>query len=331
MKFDVAASVRRAGGFALDASVTCEADALGVVGPSGSGKSTLLDAIAGIEPGIRVILDGADFTSHPVEARGIGYVTQDALLFPHLTVRDNLLYSPRARGLADLPAALGIDSLLDRMPRHLSGGERRRVALARAILSRPRVLLLDEPFGGLDEARRRDAMSLLDAMRRRFRIPMVLVSHLADEIVGLTDWAIRLEYGRVAASGPSLGLLRRGDQHIDNYFTGVVVAPGRVRVAGVELSALLPESARGEARLACYAHDVLVAALPTSRISARNIFATTVAAVSRAGDAVLVEVDRPRLKALVTPEAVEELGLEPGAHVTALIKATAIAYLGPGG
>ncbi len=152
MKFEIEARIPRPAGFILDASFLCEAQTVGIVGPSGSGKSTLLDAIAGIEPGARVVLDGEDVSERPLHRRDVGYVTQDALLFPHLSVRSNLLFSPRAGALGDVPAALGIERLLERMPRHLSGGERRRVALARAVLSRPRLLLLDEPFAGLDDA-----------------------------------------------------------------------------------------------------------------------------------------------------------------------------------
>lgn len=327
MKLEVDAHLQRPGGFTLDVSVRCEADALGVVGPSGSGKTSFLESIAGIEPGARVVLDETDCSSAPLHRRDVGYVTQDALLFPHLSVKANLLYSPRASGLGDVPKALGIGHLLDRMPRHLSGGERRRVALARAILSRPRVLLLDEPFAGLDETRRRDALSLLNQVRTTYRIPVVLVSHLADEVIGLTDWAVRLEDGRVVAEGPSVSVLRSSDTRIDNYFTGTVIGPNRVRVGPWELSVLLPESQTGEVRLACYAHDILLAAEVPTGISARNCLPARVASLLTAGSAVLVTLDAPRLRVLVTDEAVASLRLTPGSAVVAIIKATSIAAL----
>lgn len=329
MKLEVEADVPRSTGFRLRASVFCEADALGLVGPSGSGKSTLLDAIAGIESGARVAIDGRDWTPLRLEERGVGYVTQDALLFPHLSVRENLLYSPRAEGLGDVPSALGIEPLLDRMPRNLSGGERRRVALGRAILSRPRVLLLDEPFGGLDEGRRREAMSLLDRVRRRYHLPMVLVSHLADEIIGLTEWTVRLEEGRVVASGPSATVLRASETRIDNYLEGEVSGPGRVRVDGVELHAVLPEGAAGRARLACYAHDVLLAREAPAGISARNVFQARVSSIAPAGDAALVGLEKPALRALLTTEAVAALHLSAGVETFAVVKATSLVYLGP--
>ena len=327
ISFDV--RIRRPTGFLLEAAAECESESLGIVGPSGSGKSTLLDAIAGIEPGARVVLNGQDCSHLPLHRREVGYVTQDALLFPHLSVRDNLLFSPRAGALGDLPAALGIETLLDRRPRNLSGGEKRRIALARTILSRPRLLLLDEPFGGLDETRRREAMSLLADVRTRFRIPMILVSHLADEVIGLTDWTLRLEGGRIASQGPSTSVLRGSETRIDNYMAGTVGGRGRVTVDGVELSVLIPSEAKGKVRLACYAHDILLSKAAPVGISARNVFATRVESLASTGDAVLVELATPRLKALITSEAAEALGIRPGAETVCVIKATSVVYLGP--
>jgi molybdate transport system ATP-binding protein len=327
VKVDVRARIRRPNGFTLDAAFACESDALAVVGPSGSGKSTLLEAIAGIEPGARVLLDGKDCSPTPLHRRDLGYVRQDALLFPHLSVRSNLLYSPRASGIEPVVEALGIAHLLDRMPRHLSGGERRRVALARAIVSRPVLLLLDEPFAGLDEPRRREAVSLLDRARRSFSISMILVSHLADEVASLTTWAVRLEEGRVAASGPSLQTLRAGETAIDNHFEGEAVAPGRVRVGDVELVVAAP--AQGRVRLACYAHDILLALEPPRAISARNCFRARIASISGAAGAVVATLEAPPLRVLLTPQAVEELALQPGREVIVIIKATSIAVMGP--
>ncbi len=330
MKFEMAARVERPGGFHLDVAVDCEADALGLVGPSGSGKSTLLDCIAGVEPAARLRLDGEDIAGLPLHSRRIGYVVQDALLFPHLPVRANLLYSPHAEGLGTVPAALGIEGLLDRMPRHLSGGERRRVALGRAILSRPRLLLLDEPFAGLDESRRREAMSLLAELRAKFRVPMVLVSHVPEEIVGLTDHAVRLEDGRVVASGPSASVLRGGETAIDNYLTGTVAGPQLVRVQGVDLAVSMPEGVAGEVRLACYARDIILAREKPTAISARNCLRTSIRSVERAGEMAVVELEAPRMRAVVTAQAVDAMELAAGEPVVAVIKATAIAYLGGG-
>lgn len=329
MKFEIEANIRRPSGFTLEVQFSCDAQALGLVGPSGSGKSTLLDVIAGMERGARVILDGVDFSRVSLSRRNVGHVTQDALLFPHLTVRKNLLYSPRAARIDEVARALHIDELLERMPRHLSGGERRRAALARAIVSQPRLLLLDEPFSGLDETRRRDAMSLLNAVRTTFQIPMVIVSHWADEIIGLTDWALRLEAGRVIAAGPSASLLRGGETHVDNYLAGRVVGPGRVEVNGVEIVAMIPPGITGEVRVACHAHDVLLATREPRELSARNVLHVTIAAVPSEGDPVLLEIVPPHLRVLVTRDAVQALGLCVGMQVYAVLKATSFVYLGP--
>ncbi len=326
MILEVEADVRRRD-FRLRASLRSESDRLAIVGPSGSGKSTLLDVIAGIEPG-RVVLDGEDVTRVPLHRRGIGYVMQDAPLFPHLTVRRNLAYGPRAAGVEEIAAHLGIAHLLDRMPRHLSGGERRRVALARAIASRPRLLLLDEPFAGLDEALRREAMSLLHRVCRETAVPMALVSHSPAEVLGLADRAVRLEGGAIVAEGPSASLLRAGETGIDNYFVARVVGKGRVRAGNVDLSVALPEGASGAVRLGCYAHEILLAREAPSAISARNVFPAVVRETVPAGDAVLATLDDPPLRVLLTAEAARDLNVAPGAPLVAVVKSTSIAYLG---
>jgi molybdate transport system ATP-binding protein len=328
LRLELRAHVRHAGGFVLDVDESCEAEALGVVGPSGSGKSTLLDTLAGFHRESRVVLDGADVSIRPPEDRGVGYVTQDALLFPHRSVRQNLLYGPRADALGEIPEALGIAHLLDRRPRHLSGGERRRVALARALLCRPRLLLLDEPFGGLDDLRRREAMSLLVHLRRTLNMPMVFVSHVAEEVVGLTDWTLRLDNGNVVARGPGAAILRAGETRIDNYFTAALAAAGRVRLGAFELFVDVPEAVTGDVRLACYAHDIIVARRRPEEISARNVFRTVVRSVAPAGHAMLVEFTDVPLRALVTPQSAASLALKPGAEVFAILKATSIAFLG---
>jgi molybdate transport system ATP-binding protein len=328
MRFDVDATVRRPSGFVLAARFSCDAEALGLVGPSGSGKSTLLDAIAGIERGARVVLDDVDCSAVPLAERHVGHVAQDALLFPHLTVRRNLSYSPRAGRVEEVARALRIDGLLERMPRHLSGGERRRVALARALASRPRLLLLDEPFSGLDEKRRRDAMSIVSEVRKSFHVPMVIVSHWADEIISLTDWAVRLEEGRVVGAGPSASLLRGAEMHPDNYLRGQVIGPGRIDVDGVELFAALPDGVEGAVRVACYAHDILLGTREPRDLSARNVLPVTVLSVPQGGDPVLLEVGPPRLRVLVTREAAESLGLCSGVRAYAIFKASSLLYLG---
>ena len=326
MKLDVAAHVRRPNGFALDVEFAVETPVLGIVGPSGCGKTTLLDALAGIEPA-RVMLDERDLSRVPLHKRGISYVTQDALLFPHLDIRRNIMYSPAAGAIDDVCEVLGIAHLLDRMPRNISGGERRRVSLARALVCKPRLLLLDEPFGGLDETLRREALALVREVNRTFHLPMIIVSHLTEEVVGLADYVIRLEQGRVAATGSSAALLRANETRVDNFFVGRVVGPSRVDVDGVELRAALPPDATGMARLACYAQNIMLAKQAPGDVSARNVIPTRIASITPAGEGMLVQLEQPRLQALVTNEAASELELQAGGEVVAIIKATAITCL----
>ncbi|MCE9598687.1 MAG: ATP-binding cassette domain-containing protein [Spirochaetia bacterium] len=327
MRIHIKVHIKQTQGFVLDVDEQCQTNSLGIIGASGSGKSTLLDAIAGIQPALRFRLDEIDLANTRIENRNIGYVTQKPLLFPHMSVRRNLLYSPRAQKLDDVVSTLGISKLLDRMPGKLSGGESRRVALARAILSRPDLLLLDEPFAGLDETSRREAMSLLDNIRKTVSIPMILVSHAADEIIGLTDWSIRLQSGRVVARGPTESILRSSETRIDNYFSAQVVAPGKVRLGNLELSILMPHNVTGTVRLACYAHDILLANANPEGISARNVFQTRIITSTRIENATLLVVE-PNLRVVVTSEASHALKLNPGNSVYAILKASSIAYLG---
>ncbi len=204
------------GGFTLDVDIEARLDgALGLVGPSGSGKSTLLACLAGhlapdagrIALGERVLFDRAARIDVPPARRGVGMVFQEALLFPHLSVRANLLYGARGREpalFAHVVEALGVGELLDRRPGALSGGERQRVALGRALLARPRLLLLDEPLASLDGARRERVLALLTELARELDMAMVYVSHAADEIARLAARVVTLEGGRLAAGAEAV-------------------------------------------------------------------------------------------------------------------------------
>lgn len=190
-------------------------DVLGVFGPSGSGKSTLLSVLAGLEPSAvgRVVLDGnvlqdsAKGVFVPPEQRRIGLAFQANHLFPHLNVERNLRYGRPRRDsrdgpqLEDVTNLLELGGLLPRRIGELSGGEAKRVALGRAILSRPRVLLLDEPLAGLDEALRCQILPYLRRLREAFSIPMLIVSHRLEEILELTDCMMVLRDGAVLGQG----------------------------------------------------------------------------------------------------------------------------------
>ena len=207
---------RQLGGFAVDASFTSEGRVTGLFGASGAGKTSLVNMIAGLlrpDRGIIAIdgetLDDTAAGSHvPVHRRRIGYVFQDARLFPHLDVRRNLDYGRRMNHLAGDHALwkrvtdlLDIGNLLDRRPGRLSGGERQRVALGRALLSQPRLLLLDEPLGSLDEERKEEILPYLVRLRDEAGIPMVYVSHDASEMRQLASQIVMLQRGRVTAFG----------------------------------------------------------------------------------------------------------------------------------
>ena len=196
---------------------------LALFGPSGAGKTTTLDLVAGllrpdagtIRIGERVLFDHELGVNLPAYTRRIGYVPQDLALFPHLNVRRNVLYGARSRGvehrlearLERVAKLLEIDSLLDRRVSALSGGERQRAALARALMTAPDLLLLDEPLASLDHDLRGRIMPYLEAIRDVIGTPFIYVSHSAEEVRRVAAWAVVLENGRVVAAGPPADVL----------------------------------------------------------------------------------------------------------------------------
>jgi molybdate transport system ATP-binding protein len=209
---------KQLGEFAIEASLASEGRVTGLFGASGAGKTSLINMIAGLlrpDRGMISIdgetLDDTSTSTHvAVHRRRIGYVFQDARLFPHLDVRKNLDYGRRMNRLAEdgtlwrrVTELLDIGDLLDRRPGKLSGGERQRVALGRALLSQPRLLLLDEPLGSLDEERKEDILPYLVRLRDEAGIPMVYVSHDAAEMRKLATQVAIIQRGRVTAFGGS--------------------------------------------------------------------------------------------------------------------------------
>ena len=216
---------KRLGDFTLSARFESAGGITAVFGPSGAGKTTLVNAIAGLIAPDRgriaidgtVLFDSERRINLPPHRREIGYIFQEGRLFPHLSVSHNLDYGRRMRGLpADAKqlernvGLLDIGHLLERRPGKLSGGERQRVAIGRALLTRPRLLLLDEPLASLDAARKREILPYLERMRDEFGVPMVYVSHQAAELRRIATAVVRLEAGRVAAAG-GLELLDSAD------------------------------------------------------------------------------------------------------------------------
>lgn len=207
---------KQLGDFELQASFKSEGLVTGLFGNSGAGKTSIISLIAGlIRPNRGTIslddekLDDTGSNLHvPSHLRRVGYVFQDARLFPHLNVRQNLDYGRRMNGLAANPAdeantiaLLDIGGLLDRRPAQLSGGERQRIALGRALLAKPKLLLLDEPLGALDDERKAEILPFLIRLRDEARVPMVYVSHDGDELRQLATSVVMLKRGKVVAQG----------------------------------------------------------------------------------------------------------------------------------
>ena len=198
------------GAFTLQVRESSRVEVLGLFGPSGSGKTTLLEIIAGLRtPGkgdIRIgnstLFDSARGINLPPRDRHIGYVPQDVLLFPHLDVRSNLLYGARERSLEPLTDILDIRTLLDRRVGNLSGGERQRVAIGRALMTKPALLLLDEPLVAVDRARREQILPYLLRLRGELHVPLIYVTHDAVELAHIADRVLMIEDGRVVGAGP---------------------------------------------------------------------------------------------------------------------------------
>jgi molybdate transport system ATP-binding protein len=207
---------KQLGDFSLSARFATSNGVTGVFGPSGAGKTTLVNMISGLLAPDRgriaiddtVLFDSEKRINLPPHRRRIGYVFQEGRLFPHLSVKRNLDYGRRMRGLPldgaltqRIIGLLDIGHLIDRRPGKLSGGERQRIAIGRALLMRPRLLLLDEPLASLDVARKREILPYLERLRDEVGVPMVYVSHQAAELRRIATSVVRLSAGKVAATG----------------------------------------------------------------------------------------------------------------------------------
>jgi molybdate transport system ATP-binding protein len=283
----------------------------------------------------------------PPHRRRIGYVFQEGRLFPHLTVRQNLLYgrwfAPRGRAGADLDRVvdlLGIGELVDRRPGRLSGGEKQRVAIGRALLADPRLLLMDEPLASLDEQRKAEILPYIERLRDESKVPIVYVSHSIAEVARLATTLVLMSEGKVAAAGPALDIMRRLDLFplTGRAEAGAVIEATVERhdeTAGLtELSSRAglwrlhridaPVGAR--LRLRVRARDVILARHAPVDISALNVLPGVVADIgSREGPVIEVRVDcnGEALIARLTRHSAEQLGLAPGLAVFAVIKGVA--------
>jgi molybdate transport system ATP-binding protein len=345
-------------GFSLDVDLDLPAQGVtALFGQSGSGKTTLLRCIAGLERApqghLKVLGDvwqddapnGATWL--PTHQRSLGYVFQEASLFPHLTVMGNLRYGMRRTsgaqqgGLDQAIELLGIGHLLDRKPDRLSGGERSRIGIARALAVTPRLLLMDEPLAALDLKRKQEILPYLERLHLELDMPVIYVSHAPDEVARLADHIVVMDAGRAVAAGPLSETLARLDLPIQlgedvGVVLDAVVAErdatwhlAQVEFPGGSLWVRDGGHALGQAvRVRILARDVSIALAPISGISIQNCLRATVEEM--AGDhhpalsLLRLKVGISPLLARLTQRAASELGLVPGMAVWAQIKAVAL-------
>jgi molybdate transport system ATP-binding protein len=347
----------RLGQLQLEANFSCQASGItALFGRSGAGKTSLVNMLAGLlrpQRG-RIVLRGQTlFDSRrgidlPPEQRRLGYVFQEGRLFPHLSVRQNLLYgfrrapaAERRIGLDQVVDLLGIEDLLSRRPGALSGGEKQRVALGRALLANPRLLLMDEPLAALDQPRKEEILPFIEQLKAELDLPVVYVSHSMPEIVRLADTLVLISNGRIEAVGPLEELTSRLDLRplTGRYEAGAVLtttvagqdkmfgltelrfAGGRLRVPHLNLP--LGQTLRVRIR----ARDVSIALAPPENISIINIIPCIIKEISEEkSPQVDLQLDAggAPIWARITARSRAALGLRPGLQVHALIKSVAI-------
>jgi len=335
------------GTFRLQAAFASDAAVTALFGRSGCGKSTTLDLVAGllrpdrgrIATGGRVLFDGASGTDVSPRERRVGYVFQDGLLLPHLSVRHNLSYgrffTPAAERWAEfdrIVALLDLGSLLERRPHRLSGGEKQRVAIGRALLASPRLLLMDEPLASLDASRKGEILYYVERLRDEIELPILYVSHSIDEVVRLADQVVVLEGGRVAATGSVQETVGQdhGGAVIEAMVAGQDLAWGLTRLdfGGGQLYSSDMDALVGErVRVRVAARDVGLALERPTGSSFLNVLRCTVTRI-RPGEGASADVELDAggapLVARITRKSIDALALEPGKAAYALIKAVAV-------
>lgn len=346
-------------GFTLD--VALDLPGLGVsalFGHSGSGKTSCLRCFAGLDQPSQGYLeingerwqDSARGIFVPAHRRAVGYVFQDANLFAHLSVRGNLLYGfkriPAAQRRVALDQAvelLGIGHLLERMPGHLSGGEQQRVGIARALLTSPRLLLMDEPLASLDLKRKREVLPYLERLHAELEIPIVYVSHSPDEVARLADHLVVLDEGKVTASGPLKETLLRADLPfvfeddaeavVDGVVSGHDAAYGllALHLSGSASTVQLPHAALpvGQAvRIKIMARDVSLSLQQAEQSSVLNLLPAQVLDCIRVAEQahvlVRVQVGGEQLMARITRYSFDRLNIQPGLSLWVQVKSMSL-------
>ena len=351
----------RQGNFRLDVSFVAPSGVTVLFGRSGSGKSTVIKSVAGllkpqsgrVSLAGRVVFDRDQNVNVPPHKRRIGYVFQDGLLFPHLDVHKNLRYgqrfAPRGAHLESfdkIVSMLGLDPLLDRRPAQLSGGEKQRVAIGRALLSGPEMLLADEPLSALDDARKAEILPYFERMRDELQVPILYVSHAPEEVARLATTVVVLDKGQVIRAGSA-----------DDVLADAAVTPVGIRGAGALVRATvvahhndgLSELTAGgqpffvpqvksplgaHLRLRVAAHDVVISRGRPEGLSTLNIMPAKVQSVRAGhGPAVLLTLNTPAgdLLARITKRSAQALGLVDGSDCFAVIKSVSIDPFDVGG
>ncbi|MGB5082891.1 MAG: molybdenum ABC transporter ATP-binding protein [Burkholderiales bacterium] len=359
LKVDIERSL---GAFRLRAQFEAGEGVTVLFGRSGAGKTSVVNAVAGllrpdrgrITIGAHEVFDGARRIDVPTSKRRVGYVFQEGRLFPHLSVRQNLRYgglfsaaARRSDNFERVVDLLGLRELLDRRPGNLSGGEKQRVAIGRALLSDPQLLLLDEPLASLDAHRRNEILQYIELMRDEVGIPILYVSHAVEEVVRVADAVVLMSAGEVVKVGTAEEVMGRPDlRPVAGTFEGGAVIDAKVieqdlrydlatlAFDGGTLTVTNVDALVGEpVRVRIRARDVSIALRRPEDISIQNILEGTVRELGpeRGGAVdVVIAVGGTLLRARVTQRAVDRLGLVPGRGVYALVKAVSLARAGSG-
>ena len=345
---------KRLGEFRLNAAFSCDSAVTALFGRSGCGKTTVLNLVAGLlapDRG-RIVVGGRTLAGDGValrpEERRVGYVFQEGLLLPHLSVQQNLTYgrffTPAAERWADfgrIVALLDLGPLLERRPHRLSGGEKQRVAIGRALLASPRLLLMDEPLASLDAGRRGEILYYIERLRDEVRVPILYVSHEIEEVVRLAGHMVLLSGGEVAASGPVEELMARIELRrlIGRYEGGAVIEAkveaqdlesglARLRFAGGELLVPDVDALVGETlRIRVRARDVSIALDRPRDVSVLNCLRGRIVEIGAERGASLdlrLDVSGATLIARITRHSAQRLGLAPGQEVWAMVKAVSL-------
>ncbi len=347
---------KKLGGFIVDVAFsTGSVGVTALFGNSGAGKTSVINMVAGLiapDSGLIAVnghklFDSSHAVNLPPEKRRCGYIFQDGRLFPHLTVKSNLIYGmdlvPQSRRYVNFDQVvdlLGIGYLLDRRPTKLSGGEKQRVAIGRALLTSPSFLLMDEPLASLDGARKLELLPFIARLPQEFSIPILYVSHSPDEILNLADSIALLDSGRVAAHGAVEDVMSRFDlqQFSRADDAGVVIGTvvekhdsvGGLTIlrfsTGVLKVPLFGARLGDRVRVRIRSRDVAIALDKPCNVSFQNIFPATVEEIVEVGDSMVdvrLGIGRP-LHSRITPAARANLNLQSGDHVFALVKSVAI-------